>query len=303
MSEAQTVVPIQRSSSINLGAFDHLEIRHDPARQALFWSMVPNPRPCFSSGMVRDIQRFQETLRDQFHAAQVRYLVVGSTMPGVFSFGGDLALFRDLIERRDVDGLSAYARDCVTILDNHYRSMDLPVTSVALVQGDAVGAGFETALAADFLIAERGAKLGFPEILFNLVPGHGAYHLLSHRIGARAARDMILGGRLYPAEEIHEMGLIDILVEDGEGPAALDKFIRHRNKTWNAGHALQRIERTTQRITRGQLTESANIWVEAAMRLDTHHLKIMDRLIRAQHRAVNEVQAPVQPAMAVGAES
>jgi DSF synthase len=52
--------------------------------------------------------------------------------------------------------------------------LDRDVTTIALVQGDALGGGFETALSSNVLIAERSAKLGFPEILFNLFPGMGA---------------------------------------------------------------------------------------------------------------------------------
>lgn len=284
--QSQAVVSISRSPSLHLGKYDHLAIHHDTELRVLYWMMTANPRPSFSSGMVADIRRFQETLMSRFDADLVRYLVVGSTTPGVFSFGGDLALFRKLIEHRDVAALTAYAEACVTILDNHYRSMDLPVINVALVQGDAIGAGFETALAADMRIAERSAKFGFPEIIFNLVPGHGAYHFLSRRIGPRAARDMILGGKLYSAGEIMDMGLIDRLVEDGQGQQALEELVSHRSRAWNARLALQRIERTTQRVTREEMAESARIWVEAAMQIDTHHLKIMDRLIRAQNRAI-----------------
>jgi DSF synthase len=256
--------------------------------------MRSNPRPSFSTGMVTEINRFQESLKLCFQPSTVRYLVVGSMTPGIFSVGGDLSLFRELIERRDVAALTEYAEACVTILDNHYRSMDLPVISIALVQGDAIGAGFETALAADVRIAERSAKFGFPEIIFNLVPGHGAYNFLTRHIGPHAARDIILGGKLYSADEMKDMGLIDILVEDGEGRQALNEFVRRRAKTWNARLALQRIERTTHRVSREELEQSGKIWVESAMQLDTHHLKIMDRLIRAQDRAVSQTSVPAR---------
>ena len=46
-----------------------------------------------------------------------------------------------------------------------------PLITIALVQGDALGGGFECALSFDVLIAERSAKMGLPEVLFNLFPG------------------------------------------------------------------------------------------------------------------------------------
>ena len=81
------------------------------------------------------------------------------------------------------------------------------------MQGDALGGGFECALASDLIVAEERAQLGFPEILFNLFPGMGAYSLLSRRVGMKGAEKMILSARLYTAEELHELGVVDLLVE------------------------------------------------------------------------------------------
>src|SRR3712207_4090014 len=103
--------------------------------------------------------------------------------------------------------------------------MDLPVITVALVQGDALGGGFECALAHDLIVAERSAKFGLPEVLFNLFPGMGAYSFLSRRIGRQAAERMILSGRVHTAEELHEMGLVDVLAPDGEGEEAVLDFV------------------------------------------------------------------------------
>ena len=56
----------------------------------------------------------------------------------------------------------------------------------------------------EMLIAERGAKMGFPEMLFNLFPGMGAYSLVARKAGPRVAEDLILNARVLPAEKMHE---------------------------------------------------------------------------------------------------
>ena len=110
-------------------------------------------------------------------------------MPGVFNLGGDLDLFKQLIEARDRAGLLRYGRACIDVLYRNYIGHDLPVTTISLVQGECLGGGFEAALSSDVIIAEKSARFGFPEILFNLFPGMGAYSFLDRQIGQRGAEE------------------------------------------------------------------------------------------------------------------
>jgi len=281
-----------------LGEYANLDITHDMEHQSVTFAMNVQPRPCFTWDLVRDILRFQETVHTTCHELGIRYLVYASSAKDAFSFGGDLHLFRELIRTRDAVQLKAYAMDCATILYNNSISLGCPLTTISLIQGDALGGGFEAALSSNVVIAERGAKLGFPEIMFNLVPGHGAFNLIARRIGPNAATKMILNGRLYPAEELHRMGLIDILVEDGEGPRAVTAYMRRQNKAWNGYRAMQRIQGTYIPLTLQELQASAEIWVEAALQVGPTHLRVMDRLIRAQNRAVMG-QINEKPALSV----
>ena len=95
-------------------------------------------------------------------------------MPGVYNLGGDLALFRDAIGRHDRDALLAYGHACIDNVFAWATNFGQPLTTIALVEGDAMGGGFESALSASFLVAEESARLGFPEILFNLFPWYGS---------------------------------------------------------------------------------------------------------------------------------
>ena len=78
--------------------------------------------------------------------------------------------------------------------------------------------------------------MGLPEILFNLFPGMGAYSLLARRIGARAAEELILSGKILPAAKLHEMGVVDVLAKDGEGEAAVQDWIA-KNARRRSGYA------------------------------------------------------------------
>ena len=119
---------------------------------------------------------------------------------------------------RDARGpLRRYAHACVDVVYQNLCKLDLPLLTIALVQGDALGGGFEAVLTNDVIIAERGSKLGLPEILFNMFPGMGAYSLLCRRLDGTRAQQLILSGRLYEAEELERMGLVDLVVEPGRG--------------------------------------------------------------------------------------
>ena len=126
----------------------------------------------------------------------MRWLVWGSRSPGIWNLGGDLALFTRLIRAGAEDELRNYAHACVDAVYQNLTKMGLPLLTIALVQGDALGGGFESVLTNDVIIVERGSRMGLPEVLFNTFPGMGAYSLLSRRIGGARATQLILSGKL-----------------------------------------------------------------------------------------------------------
>ena len=89
---------------------------------------------------------------------------------------------------------------------------------VAAIHGPALGGGLEVALAAHYRLALPGARLGLPEVQLGLLPGAGGTQRTPRLIGARAALDLMLGGRHVDAGEAHALGLVDRVV-DGADPA------------------------------------------------------------------------------------
>jgi DSF synthase len=179
-----------------------------------------------------------------------------------------------------------YSRIC-----NYNSSM----TTISLVQGEALGGGFESALSSNLIIAERRARMGFPEILFNLFPGMGAYSLLSRRIGMKSAEKMILSGRLYTAEELSELGVVDLLVEDGTGEAAVREFVRRNERHRNGMQAVFSCRQHFQRISYEEMLNITKVWVDAALRLEEKDLKMMSRLARSQFRRIEGGAAAEAP--------
>jgi DSF synthase len=285
-------VPYGRSSS-------QYQTEFEPATATVWGYFNPRGTACFSLGLLKDIREHDGTLalnagQVEFEGSkrQVHYYVTASRIPRVFNLGGDLALFVLLIKARDRDALAHYARLCIDNVFPRTQNFFSPaLTKIALVQGDALGGGFECALASDVIFAEQSAQLGFPEILFNLFPGMGAYSLLARRIGMRAAEELILSGRVLPASKLYEMGVIDVLVPDGDGPGAVREWIAKNAKRRNGIQAAFRARRCVHPLKREELDAITDVWVDAAFRLADRDLKMMGRIVRAQMRRMESGDA------------
>jgi DSF synthase len=276
--------------SFSLPAYNQLVTNYDTERKAIWQYFNPAPRPAFTSTLLKEIVDLQKRIGAHLASArkdspQIHYLVTASASKDVYSLGGDLDLFSRLIRSRDRNGLSVYARLCIDCVHGNATGAGNPaLTTIALVQGAALGGGFEAALSANVLIAEKGAQFGFPEILFNLFAGMGAYSLLVRRLDRVAADRIMRSGRQYTAEELHEMGLVDVLAEKGEGVQAVNEFIRRHSRSRNGLNAIEQVRQRLFPLTYAELDDIVSIWVDAAMRLTERDLRTMDRLVAAQGR-------------------
>ena len=272
-------------------SFEEMITEHDRARKVLWQYMRPKDRPSFTPGLLRDMTRTLDCVEAAFVASSGRkldiaFLVLASLIPGIFNLGGDLPHFIRAIEQQDREQLSWYARVCA--IGQHRRAigMNLPICTVALVQGDALGGGFEAALAHDVIIAERSANFGLPEVLFNLFPGMGAYSFLVRRVEPARAERIILSGRIWSAEELYDLGIVDRLADDGAGVEAVHDFIDEFERAAPARRALLRARRIVNPVGLHELTEISELWVEAALQLGSSDLRRMRHLARAQDRRI-----------------
>lgn len=266
----------------------HLRTRFESQYGALWCYLAPHPLPCFNFEVLEELRRFQEKIErsaeNEETKGEVRYVILASATPGVFNFGGDLRLFIRCLKENDPEPLRRYAKACIDVLFAHAIGFNLPITTISLVQGDALGGGFEAALASDILVAEKQAQFGFPEVLFNLFPGMGGYNLLQRRIGMRRTEQMLLNGKLHRAEDLHAEGIVDIMAEDGRGENAVYEHIVRQAGKRNAQQAVLQVRRRLQPLLYEELMEVKEIWVDSAMRLGPREIRLMERLANAQSR-------------------
>ncbi len=289
-------LPDARARKVHAGwlerfvGFKELTTTLDASAGILWCYMDPKGRPSVTPGLAResrDLQRSVKVLFDDLEPSGLRpfrYMVWGSKVPGVFNLGGDLRLFARLVRSQDRHALRNYAINCIDVVYANATSLDLPLITISLVEGDALGGGFEAAISSDLVIAERGARFGLPEILFNLFPGMGAYSLIARRVSAIQAERMILSGRVYTAEELYEIGLVDRLVDPGLARQAVYDIATPDARRHAAQCAVYQAGRRVNPLAYKELYDIALIWVETVLGLSETDLRKMERLAAAQDR-------------------
>ena len=273
--------------------FSQVEVRFDQEYGVIWGLMDPKPRSTFNTQLLSQLRGYIASITDpggyvlqKGKEHRIDYAVIASKVPGIFNLGGDLVLFRDAIDRGDRALLLNYGEQCIDNLYPWSRNCDLPLTTIALVQGDALGGGFECALSSSVLIAEESSRMGFPEIIFNLFPGMGAYSFLLRKVGRRVTEELITSGNTYTARQLYDMGVVDVLAPDGAGEAALYGFIRKHAKSANGRRAIEQARQDISPIAREELIRIVGIWADAALRLSDRDIRMMDRLVRAQNKAL-----------------
>ena len=280
------VAPIRAPEGRDLFGLRQLEATFDEASGTLWSFMRPDGRPSYTPPMLRDFDAWQDGIEARFRdrPSDLRYLVLGSRFAKVFCLGGDLDHFVDRIRQRDRSSLVRYGRACINILYRNMMGLNLPIITIGLVQGDALGGGFESLLSFNVIVAEKGARFGLPETVFGLFPGMGAHAFLTRRLGAAQAERMILTGAIYTAEEMYQLGIVHVLAEPGQGVQAVKDYIAQNARRHGGHRAIYSAARMVDPVTLGELESIVEIWADAALELREHDLKVMRRLVAAQNR-------------------
>lgn len=283
---AKTLIDEAHEPAPSVDAFTQISSHYDEKFKINWLYMHALPRPCYSHQLLDEIGVFIEGMKQDMHHTQQQkydYLVVASKVNEVYNLGGDLALFTQLIDKRDRQGLLDYAIKAIDLVYHNHRHFDLEMTTISLIQGDALGGGFEAAISSNVIIAEKGVKMGLPEVLFNLFPGMGAYSLLSRKMSPKAAREMILSGKIFLAEELYEMGVIDILAEPSQGELAVYKYIDAQRRSPNSYRSMRQVVDICNPITYEEMVNIGTIWADAALDLTEKDLRMMSRLVKRQN--------------------
>ena len=261
-----------------------LRVEYDAGRRTVTSRLTHEQRPNMTPEVMRGydallggLQRCSWAGDDHF-----RYYVMAADHPKVFSYGGDFAQLLDAVERRDAQSLRKYGEACIQPIHKMLSGIGERNVSIAAVAGTCLGGGLEGAMAADFVVAERGRKMGLPEANIGMFPGVGGYAMLARKIGRREAERVILGGLYFKTEEAHEMGLVDHLCEPGEIERGVTEMIETIEPRFNTYLTVVRERRRCAPITLEQMRASVADWVDAAMNMEAHHLMLMRHLMSQQ---------------------
>jgi DSF synthase len=271
------------------GEFSQLKAFYEEERRVMWMMLHSEPRPCFNQQLVSDIIRLARAARES--GLRFDFWVTGSLVPEIFNVGGDLNFFVDVIRKGERDRLMAYARSCIDGVWEIYNGFGTDAISIAMIEGSALGGGFEAALAHHYVIAQKGAKLGFPEIAFNLFPGMGGYSLVARKSNMHVAETLISTGESRFAEWHAEKGLVDHVFEQGDAFLATRTFIDLMRPMLNGTRAMLRARQRVLPLSRAELMDITEDWVESAFKLEEKDIAFMERLVVLQNRRVSKLKA------------
>jgi DSF synthase len=265
---------------------DNVTLIGDPALNAVWVEMNFTGRPCMSLDLLNDMLETRDLIRgrvqrehQQVHEDRLLFQVLRSNSRHAFSLGGDLQYFLDMIAGKNRAGLERYALKCIDLLYSNMTHYDAPLTTIALVERQALGGGFECALANTVIIAEKHTFFGFPEVQLGMFPGMGAVSLLARRVGPAIAKRIITSGKMYTAQEMFELGVIDQVTGRFLGKKAVEKYMQ------DSTAGLRAVDRAFDRVTdipKCELYEIVQLWVDVAMALPAKSLKLISRIIEGQ---------------------
>jgi enoyl-CoA hydratase len=143
----------------------------------------------------------------------VRAVVVAGAGERAFCAGSDV---------KEFEGLAGRVAQGKLLYEKYvYRKLaELPVPTIAAIEGDALGGGLELALCCDLRVASERARLGMPEVRLGVIPGSGGTQRLPAVVGPSRAKELILVGDLVDADRAERIGLVNAVVPAGEARAA-----------------------------------------------------------------------------------
>lgn len=157
--------------------------------------------------VVAELSRMIEALGERYESGDwsIRGLILTGAGDKAFVAGADIAAMVDM----DRDAAMTFASQGHAVGE---MLANLPVPTIAAVNGFALGGGCELALACDFIVASEKAKFGQPEVKLGVIPGFGGTQRLLRRVGVGRALELCVTGEMIRADEAHRIGLANRVV-------------------------------------------------------------------------------------------
>ncbi len=266
--------------------FDSIAIEYFKEEELLLWKIKDTGMPNFCLKGLQDFKEFSSWVTGYFSSSDrpLKYVVSASEHRGIYNMGGDLPFFLDCIDSANTAQLLTYAHLCIDAIFSIYTSFGLPAITLALVEGNAYGGGFECALAHDFIITEEQVQFCFPENKFNLFPGMGAHSLLTRKVDTIEVDRLIRSSRAYKARYLQSLGLVEKVTEKGKSMEVLNDFVYKISEQFNFEYHHIQCKKMINPLLKKELLEITNLWVKACMNIKSFDLRKMKILAETQYR-------------------
>lgn len=187
-----------------------------------------------STPVMQELKSHIESLKN----SSAKFVIFKSNKPKIFIAGADIEEIKNLKTPEAVDNAVSQGQNIFNMIE------DLPMPSMAIINGACAGGGCELILACDYRIAtdDPSTRIGLPETQLGILPGFGGCIRLPRVVGLTAALDVILAGKLLNAKKAQKMGLVDYAVHpnlvDGFAEKEIEKILASgktkRRKTYKA---------------------------------------------------------------------
>ncbi|CAG9786422.1 unnamed protein product [Diatraea saccharalis] len=173
---------------------------------AMYGLNSPKDRNALGYDLIKAMREVNQLLRED---TKISVVILHSLVPGIFCAGANL---KERFQMSDEE-VAAFVRG---LRETFIEVEDLPMPTIAALDGVAVGGGLELALACDIRIAAESAKLGLVETGRGLIPGAGGTQRLPRTVHLNIAKELIFTSRVVSGKEAKEKGLVNHAVPQNQ---------------------------------------------------------------------------------------
>jgi DSF synthase len=275
-----------------------ISMRYDPKMEAIWIYGNPQNCPCLSASFLKQYHDVQLGLIEYFKHSNmspktpVKFLVYASQYPDVYSYGGDLEAIIEVIKSRKRKNVEQCAQFAIKNMYLNAMNLNLPIQTITLVEGVAMGGGFEGALPFNAIIAEEQSTFGLQQMRFNMLPGSGIYSFLARKVGMQKADEIITDSKIYSANDLYDMGIVTKVAQQSNGVQETNKYMKDYRRSFNAMQAFHKARLYYHPFEFSELEYMAELWVGTIMDIDLPNLKMLQKIADGQKQ---QRLATVQP--------
>lgn len=275
------------------GFLPETRLAYEPEIKTLWVTIQPELKPVFTLQLLDSLVKIQNAIvalwgaPEQYQRAPVRFLAFRGTGP-FFTLGGDLDFYLDCLAKNDRAALAEYARLSAEGAVMNASGLKGLVVTLSTIHAKAIGGGIDAPRSCNIMIAEQQASFVYPEIKFNHFP-ITAVAILSRRMGARAAEQMLLSGEEMSAQEFLEAGGLEAVVPTGTGEAWIRKYASDSLPMHAAKTALFSAFNNRAGDLKAELAGLGQLWTDCMLRLSPSAISKLQRIAQTQDRMLSRV--------------